>query len=555
MTRDMCVALSFAILAALLVGLPVGLALASAPAPVADRTGQADTWRTVPSPTGNSLWGVDMVSASEGWAVGDSGTILHRNGTIWQSVPSPTTHDLLSVDMVSAEEGWAVGGGGADTILHYSGGSWQAVQPTGYWLNGVDMVSASEGWAVGSGGTILHYSGGAWQPVSNATTKNLNGVHMVSVSEGWAVGSGGTILHYSGSDWQPVPSPTGNYLRSVYMVSPSEGWAVGQSGTILHYSAGTWQTVSSPTGEWLHSVAMTSENDGWAVGVNGTILRYSEGGWQVSPSPTSSHLTSVMMTSESDGWAVGGSGAILHYSGTSGISGRVTDGSNKPISGVTVSAGAAGSATTGPDGAYTITELAGGTYTLTPNKPGFGFIPPTRSVSVPPDAIGQNFTMLAAPVSITLASGLEARLTYTDTQGLPTSLDFPPDAVTQTTTVALTPTLASGGTGYAFAGHAFELAAYQGGSLQSGFTFGGPVTVTVHYSDSDVRTVTDEERLALWWRNGGEWQDAAQTCEPTSSYSRDVANNALSVPICHLSLFGFFGPTQQVYLPLIVLNP
>jgi photosystem II stability/assembly factor-like uncharacterized protein len=34
-------------------------------------------WSVSPSPTGSNLYSVAMVSATEGWAVGDNGTILH----------------------------------------------------------------------------------------------------------------------------------------------------------------------------------------------------------------------------------------------------------------------------------------------------------------------------------------------------------------------------------------------------------------------------------------------------------------------------------------------
>ncbi|HDD24378.1 MAG TPA: hypothetical protein ENF52_02965, partial [Chloroflexi bacterium] len=56
-----------------------------------------------------------------------------------------------------------------------------------------------------------------------------------------------------------------------------------------------------------------------------------------------------------------GFGSMQTYS----ISGHVRDGNGNPISGVTVSAGAGDSATTDGNGAYTITGLAAGTYTLT----------------------------------------------------------------------------------------------------------------------------------------------------------------------------------------------
>jgi Tol biopolymer transport system component len=72
-------------------------------------------------------------------------------------------------------------------------------------------------------------------------------------------------------------------------------------------------------------------------------------------------------------------------------SGRVRDAHNNPISSVIVLAGMAGNAITDPSGYYTVTGLVTGTYTITPTKARFTFSPITRTVSVPPDAIGQNF--------------------------------------------------------------------------------------------------------------------------------------------------------------------
>jgi hypothetical protein len=46
---------------------------------------------------------------------------------------------------------------------------------------------------------------------------------------------------------------------------------------------------------------------------------------------------------------------------------------------------------------YTVTGLLTGTYTLTPTLAGYTFEPVTRTVSVPPDASGQDFTAVAVP--------------------------------------------------------------------------------------------------------------------------------------------------------------
>jgi pimeloyl-ACP methyl ester carboxylesterase len=95
------------------------------------------------------------------------------------------------------------------------------------------------------------------------------------------------------------------------------------------------------------------------------------------------------------------------------ISGHVRDSNDNPISDVTVSAGAGGSAATNASGTYTLTGLITGTYTLTPTKAGYTFTPATRTVSVPPDATGQDFTGVGSAPIILIHGwqglGIEAR--------------------------------------------------------------------------------------------------------------------------------------------------
>ena len=61
------------------------------------------------------------------------------------------------------------------------------------------------------------------------------------------------------------------------------------------------------------------------------------------------------------------------------------------MAGVTVADGAGHSALTDNAGVYTLTGLAAGTYTLTVSKSGYSFAPAPRTVTVPPDATGQDF--------------------------------------------------------------------------------------------------------------------------------------------------------------------
>jgi len=73
------------------------------------------------------------------------------------------------------------------------------------------------------------------------------------------------------------------------------------------------------------------------------------------------------------------------------ISGRVTDAAGAPIPDVTVRVPDGHQANTDAQGYYALTGLTAGAYTLMPQKSGYTFAPPTRDVTVPPSATGQDF--------------------------------------------------------------------------------------------------------------------------------------------------------------------
>ena len=154
-------------------------------------------------------------------------------------------------------------------------------------------------------------------------------------------------------------------------------------------------------------------------------------------------------------------------------------------------------------------------------------------------------------ISITLTPGLVASLVYTDAQGLPTQFDFPGNAITQTTTIILTPELlTSPRPDFILTGHAFELVASHDGQLDKAFVFSAPVTVTVRYSNNDVQTVPNEDQLTLYWWSGYDWLDAVNTCSPASFYIREPNDNRISISFCSPGQLGLFA-TNKIYLPIV----
>jgi photosystem II stability/assembly factor-like uncharacterized protein len=79
----------------------------------------AGSWQPVSSPTVYAIGSISMLSEDEGWAAGNE--LLHYSGGVWEVVNYPLSHCqdqiLYEIEMLTASDGWAVGGCGL--IIHY----------------------------------------------------------------------------------------------------------------------------------------------------------------------------------------------------------------------------------------------------------------------------------------------------------------------------------------------------------------------------------------------------------------------------------------------------
>ena len=69
----------------------------------------------------DSLFGIWGSSATNAWAVGAHGKIMHFDGTQWTSVATPTSNKLVRVWGSSASSVWALGD---SALVHYDGTAW-----------------------------------------------------------------------------------------------------------------------------------------------------------------------------------------------------------------------------------------------------------------------------------------------------------------------------------------------------------------------------------------------------------------------------------------------
>jgi photosystem II stability/assembly factor-like uncharacterized protein len=317
-------------------------------------------WSAPASPDSTKqLRGVFLISPTEGWAVGKTGTIFHWDGAGWMDLTasSPTPKNLYSVSMVSPTDGWAVGA--SSTIIRWNGASWTGpmVPPTtGIDYRSIHMVSSNSGWIAGNKNTatdeglLLSWDGVAWTIVRSRVTVPLNSIFMLSDgSVGSAVGDAETIIHWNASTWLAQTSPTYVDLTAVSMVASNDGWAVGTNGTIFRYDGTSWAHYETlPSNVTLFGLDMVTSSYGWAVGAPNepkfppTILRWNGAAWTVvSPSGVAVNQTlyAVDSVSQTESWAVGnnatkGPATMLKWDGsiwTSVPSGTPTNSSLRAI--------------------------------------------------------------------------------------------------------------------------------------------------------------------------------------------------------------------------------
>jgi hypothetical protein len=230
-----------------------------------------NSWSSVNSPSvageSNVLYDVACTSAANCWAVGEHYTsggnvsqtlVQHWDGSSWSIVTSPNpdptrANSLWAVACASASQCWAVGqsGAGSNTLTlieYWDGTSWSIVNlPNGNpgvhnFLNDVTCVSASDCWAVGGYHTdgfksliaiTAHWNGTAWSmaPPSDPENYSLSSVTCSSASNCWAVsGTAALIQHWDGNAWS---FSTDNHidipgaLLGVTCLSGTRCWAVG----------------------------------------------------------------------------------------------------------------------------------------------------------------------------------------------------------------------------------------------------------------------------------------------------------------------------------------
>lgn len=337
-----------------------------APGPEAADAGGADgaaapvpvQWVRVPAPTrGASLFSVWGSSASDVWAVGSGGTILHFDGQAWARVPTTTSETFHSVWGSGAGDVWVA----ASTHLVLHGSGWDGgasgftnVPPDATasvaTLYGLGGSGPNDLWAVGDWTIIegrtfgaFHWAGASWArvPVVNDFSRPgavdrvaLRSVWAAGASDVWLGGSSGrTFRNAVWSPQVPIPftpvphmaalPPWKEYdsasradVERTWGTASNDVWMAGSHGVVRHWDGSSeflWRTVDLGTSVDLHGVWGQSGSV-WVVGEEGTIVRFDGATWSREKSDPVSRLYGVWGHGK-DTWIVGEDVILRHVTG------------------------------------------------------------------------------------------------------------------------------------------------------------------------------------------------------------------------------------------------
>ncbi len=229
------------------------------------------TWIKDLKPSGiGKLNGVYFTSASEGWAVGASGTVIRYNGSTWSKITSPvfsSSNNFYDVVLTSGNDVWISGDG---AFYHFDGSAWIKSTVSAYGIVDMDLLTSNEIYA--SSGSLWKYNGVGWASVPGSSSTAYECISVISSNNVWSVYYS-SIYHYDGN--AVVKDTTlSSDKYGIDMVSENDGWVGGEYGYIYHYNGNLWKNVTSPTSHYIYCIRMTSAKTGWAVSSTGEILRY-----------------------------------------------------------------------------------------------------------------------------------------------------------------------------------------------------------------------------------------------------------------------------------------
>ena len=264
-------------------------------------------------PLVDPLKAIDAVSRDEAWAGGWSivhGFVGSTERSWTRRIPLTRDAHVIDIDIVSATEGWAVGnvpneedpsGTPFARVWRWDGSSWNRFQVDKTWeFYEVQAFEDGEAWAAGKG-VIARWDGEDWRRLIDAPPEAGNGGMAMlrggEIPEGF-FGGWGLIHHLRGEAWTVMPIAENYWISRMVATSETEAWAIAKDQVpldsegdplrdpepdlLLRYNGTAWVQVEPPISAAAELVDLDSPTPGqlWVLVGNQALLHWGEGRWE-----------------------------------------------------------------------------------------------------------------------------------------------------------------------------------------------------------------------------------------------------------------------------------
>jgi photosystem II stability/assembly factor-like uncharacterized protein len=271
------------------------------------------TWRQAEVPVSSDLVAVSFPTATDGWAVGHDGVVLHSKdgGQSWTTQLDGRRLGQLMFEYYSKSAAALTDDPKRAALLVEDAKRFQAQGAENPFLD-VWFRDANNGYVVGAFGLVFRTAdgGATWEPLQHAVD-NPKGQHLYAVRgigpDVYIAGEQGLLLKLAQGDTQfrALELP---YKGTLFGVTGSGQTVVahGLRGTVLRSTDGGHQWQQVPTGLQVGLTASTRDSDGRLVIVSqaGHILASRDDGASFKPVPVAGTLPAAAVTVAANGTLV-----------------------------------------------------------------------------------------------------------------------------------------------------------------------------------------------------------------------------------------------------------
>ena len=279
----------------------------------------------------HSIWGT---SASNIWAGGRNGTMLHWDGVQWQARSSGVTGDITGIRGTSASDIFAIATDHSyyATLIHFDGTSWSpygGLNALGFEVDAdyaiaVIPVGPGEAYVVGDN-EMLHATGGTLTPVASGAASYQ--FENESNGSGWAFSPTDVwiaMAFISKWDGTTLTKPGaavgiyGSYYGAMWAAS-EQAIFVSSQANVLFWNGTAWTLLNTGlsgdvTGVWgtsANRVFASAQYTPYQGTSTGYVLVWDGVGWTQETIPTSPGLNAIYAAPTGEVFAVGDLGTIL----------------------------------------------------------------------------------------------------------------------------------------------------------------------------------------------------------------------------------------------------